>query len=106
MNAGVPYDPRPPQSGETPIEIVRHFLDAMLATPPSTVVAKQFLSTPARAEWRPERPLIPYADFETPEGGDEVALALTHAPHTPPRGPQRGPTSEPAHPDRSPRTPA
>ncbi|HEY9562721.1 MAG TPA: LpqB family beta-propeller domain-containing protein, partial [Nocardioides sp.] len=95
-DAGFPYDPRPPQSGETPIEIVRHFLDAMLATPTSTVVAKQFLSTTARAEWRPERQMITYEDFETPEGDDEVTLALTNAHHLDAGGRWRGALSEQA----------
>src|SRR3546814_13545751 len=68
----------------------------MLATPTSTAVAKQFLSTTARAEWRPERQMITYEDFETPEGDDEVTLALTNAHHLDAGGRWRGALSEPA----------
>ena len=37
QDSGYPYDPRPPQQGEDPTEIVGHFLDAMMANPPTTI---------------------------------------------------------------------
>ncbi|MDT0202097.1 LpqB family beta-propeller domain-containing protein [Nocardioides sp. AE5] len=74
-----PYDPRPPQEGEQPIEIVRHFLDAMHATPTSSVVARQFLTVKAQAQWRPDRQMITYADFEAPVGTDRVRIQFNDA---------------------------
>ncbi|PVG83105.1 hypothetical protein DDE18_07190 [Nocardioides gansuensis] len=70
------FDPRPPQPGETPSEIVTHFLEAMTATPIKTSVARQFLSTSAQEAWRPEKAILTYAEAGEPLGDLEVAQPL------------------------------
>ncbi|KQY56265.1 LpqB family beta-propeller domain-containing protein [Nocardioides sp. Root140] len=90
QDSGFPYDPRPPQKGEEPDEIVGHFLDAMLANPTTTAVAKQFLSSSARDSWHPDRQLITYDDILTPSGNDEVSVTLLGAHHLDARGVWRG----------------
>ncbi|MFS3129026.1 LpqB family beta-propeller domain-containing protein [Nocardioides sp. Bht2] len=92
--AGFPYNPRPPQPGETPAEIVRHFLDAMTANPISTAVARQFLSAPAREGWRPNDAMITYADLTTPLGGSTVEVNLLGAHRLDSRGAWQGKLNE------------
>lgn len=77
--AGFPYEPRPPQPGESPTEIVRHFLDAMTANPITTSVARQFLTEQARDQWRPDAGIITYADLGTPIGGTQIRVGLMGA---------------------------
>lgn len=76
---GFPYDPRPPLEGEGPTELVRHFLDAMTASPISTAVARQFLTEDAREAWRPDQAVITYRDVSTPSGSNDVAVVLSGA---------------------------
>lgn len=94
QNSGYPYDPRPPQQGEDATEIVGHFLDAMMANPPTTTVARQFLSEQAREAWRPDRGLITYDDILTPSGSNEVSVTLLNAHHLDERGVWRGAVAE------------
>lgn len=94
QDAGYPYDPRPPQKGERATEIVSHFLDAMMANPTTTAVAKQFLSEDARESWRPERQMITYDDIQTPSGTNEVSVTLLDANHLDARGAWQGPMSD------------
>ncbi|CAM3461868.1 LpqB family beta-propeller domain-containing protein [Nocardioides dubius] len=75
-DTGFPYNPRPPQEGETPAEIVRHFLDAMTANPISTAVAREFLTAEERQSWRPDEAMLTYADLTTPLGGSTVEVNL------------------------------
>ena len=88
---GVFIDPRPPQEGEGPAEIVDHFLDAMQATPIQTKTARQFLSEDADAAWDPGRETITYAEppapVETPEG---VLVSLVGAARLDERGAWKG----------------
>ena len=58
---GFNINPKPPQPGDTPAEIVRGFLDAMTATPIQPNTAKEFLTADAAASWRPEHETITYA---------------------------------------------
>lgn len=75
-----PYiDPAPPQAGETPPEIVKHFLDAMMASSLQTSVARRFLSRAAQANWDPERATITYAEATQPQGSGPVDLTVTGA---------------------------
>ena len=75
-----PYiDPAPPQPGETPAEIVKHFLDAMMASSLQTSVAREFLTREAQANWDPERATITYVDATQPSGSSTVGLAVTGA---------------------------
>lgn len=89
--AGVFIDPRPPQKGEGPAEIVDHFLDAMQATPIQTKTARQFLSKEADAAWDPGLETITYAEppspVETPSG---VLVELTGADRLDGRGAWQG----------------
>jgi hypothetical protein len=83
-------DPKPPQPGEGPDEIVAHFLDAMTATPISTNVARQFLTRDADAAWDPEAQTITYAEASTPRGSDVVSVRLVDANRMDRRGSFRG----------------
>lgn len=75
-----PYiDPAPPQPGENPPEIVKHFLDAMMASSLQTSVARQFLTREAQANWDPKRATITYADATQPGGSSTVDLTVTGA---------------------------
>lgn len=93
-DAGFPYNPRPPQEGETPAEIVRHFLDAMTANPISTAVARQFLTTEKQLSWRPDQEMLTYADLTTPLGGSTVEVNLLGAHRLDSRGAWQGALAE------------
>ena len=54
------FAPPGPTKGDTPEGIVRGFLLAMQANPPSTAVARGFLSARAKATWRPSQATIVY----------------------------------------------
>lgn len=89
---GVFIDPRPPQAGEGPAEIVDHFLDAMQATPIQTQTARQFLSQDADAVWDPGLETITYAEPPAPvETADGVQVTLTGADRLDGRGAWQGP---------------
>lgn len=79
-----------PQPGETPPEIVRHFLDAMTAWPLTTTVAREFLSRNARATWNPQRRTYTYGDFSSPRGVHTVSVDLQDAHHLDGSGRWRG----------------
>jgi hypothetical protein len=49
----VRYAPAPPPPGASPTQVVRGWLDAMLAYPPSTGVAEQYLTEEAADRWNP-----------------------------------------------------
>lgn len=72
-------DPRPPSPGESPTDIVQHFLDAQSALPIQTSTAEQFLTRDAAASWRPERRTIIYADASMPRGANQVTVELDGA---------------------------
>lgn len=73
---GVYFDPRPPQPGQTPSEIVGGFLEAMKASPITTRIARGFLTQQAQRTWQPERGIRTYADVEDPIGGANVQVTL------------------------------
>ena len=79
LDEGIPFAPRPPQRGETAREIVRHFLDAMMANPVQTSTARQFLSESAREAWSPEERIITYSGPVTPTGQYTVDVELVDA---------------------------
>lgn len=83
-------DPRPPQRGDSPPDIVKGFLDAMTATPIRTNVAKEFLTRAAQASWSPERQTITYAGDPTPRGRTTVSVPLSSASRLDSRGAFRG----------------
>lgn len=74
---GFAFDPRPPQSGESPEEIVAGFLEAMRATPISTTVARQFLSSRADEDWAPEQQIITYNELGTSAGETSVQVPMS-----------------------------
>ncbi|WP_210650455.1 LpqB family beta-propeller domain-containing protein [Nocardioides sp. SYSU D00065] len=65
---GVSFDPRPPQPGQSAVDIVSGFLEAMKATPISPTVARQFLSRQAAEAWVPEEQIITYGELGTATG--------------------------------------
>ncbi len=87
---GVFIDPRPPQPGSSPAEVVKGFLDAMTATPIRTDVAREFLSDDFRTAWDPEESTIIYGDAGTPRGTALVSVALTDAERLDARGAWQG----------------
>lgn len=76
---GTYYVPSGPQPGESPTDIVRHFMEAMTATPLQTGVAREFLTDDAAAAWEPDRETVTYAGALRPTGGTEVRLRLPEA---------------------------
>ena len=77
---GISIDPRPPQAGASPTEIVQGFLDAMLATPIQTRSAQQFLTEGARSSWNPAASTVVYAEKGAARGGPTgVSVGLTGA---------------------------
>lgn len=68
------YDPRPPEPGADPEEVVLGFLEAMRATPVRTSVAASFLTERAQRSWRPEDATFTYADHGPPTGSGDVEL--------------------------------
>ena len=84
-------DPKPPEPGEQPDEIVNDFLEAMTATPLSTNVARQYLTRDANAEWNPEARTITYARASQPRGTDLLTVELSEASLLDGRGTFRGP---------------
>ena len=73
---GIFFDPRPPQDGEPPIDVVAGFLEAMKATPISTTVARQFLSREAADGWVPEKQIITYNELGAADGDTAVRIPL------------------------------
>ncbi|GAA1924394.1 LpqB family beta-propeller domain-containing protein [Nocardioides hwasunensis] len=73
---GIFFNPRPPQVGETPDEIVTGFLEAMKATPIRTTVARQFLTREAADGWAPEQQILTYAELGSAVGQMSVQVPL------------------------------
>lgn len=96
QDSGFPYHPRPPQPGESPVDIVRHFFDAMWANPSSTSVAREFLTEEAGEAWQPERGMITYRDFDTPTGTSSIRVRLRGANRLDSRGVWQGSAANPA----------
>lgn len=68
------FAPPGPTKGDDREGVVRGFLLAMQANPPSTAVAREFLSKQARSTWKPVRGTIVY-DGSTVETTAEVVTA-------------------------------
>ncbi len=86
------FQPRGPQPGESSPELVRHFFEAMTASPMSATVARQFLTKRAAANWSPEGGFLTYAGKVSPEGDREVTVNLTGVSRFDARGSWLGPT--------------
>jgi hypothetical protein len=73
------FDGRLPQPGDSRLEVVRGFLEAMMAWPISTNVAKMYLTDDAAAEWSPDATVI-YTELATPrEEGGTVSIRMRDA---------------------------
>ncbi len=74
---GQRFEPRGPQPGETSQELVRHFFEAMTASPMSVTVARQFLTKSASSDWSPEHGFLVYSGKVSPQGDSRVEVNLT-----------------------------
>lgn len=69
-------DARPPQPGDSRLEVVNGFLEAMMAWPVSTSVAKEYLTDDAAEEWSPDTTVI-YNELDPPqEDGGTVRIRM------------------------------
>jgi hypothetical protein len=73
---GIGFDPLPPQVGDSPIEVVNGFLEAMKAAPLKTTDAQLFLTADAQQRWAPEQRILTYADVGDPVSALGVRLPL------------------------------
>jgi hypothetical protein len=90
-NAGISFDPRPPQPGATRAEVLDGFLTAMRAVPIQTKTARQFLTEDAAASWSPQQQTITYAVTPTPsESPTGPSVTLEGAEHVDSRGAWQG----------------
>lgn len=73
------FDGRLPQPGDSRLAIVNGFLEAMMAWPISTNVAKKYLTDDAAAEWSPDGTVI-YTELAAPrEEGGTVSIRMRDA---------------------------
>ncbi|MCW2748462.1 MAG: hypothetical protein JWP10_1604 [Nocardioidaceae bacterium] len=77
------FSPVGPTAGATPREIVRGFLEAMLAFPVSTGTAASFLTADAAKDWRPTDKTSIYSSIDvggstTVTGGRQLSVAIDH----------------------------
>jgi hypothetical protein len=90
-DAGISFDPRPPQPGATRVEIVDEFLTAMRAVPIQTKTAREFLTEDAAASWNPQHETITYSVTPTPrETAAGTSVTLDDAEHIDSRGAWQG----------------
>ncbi len=73
----VRYQPALPADGASPTDIVRGFLDAMLAYPSSTQTATAFLTPDAARSWRPQDGVVIYDGPRVSETGDGSRVSVT-----------------------------
>ena len=70
------FEPPGPAKDAAPGDIVRGFLRAMQANPPSTRVARSFLSDRAKQSWKPNEGTIVYDAASVDSTGDHVTARL------------------------------
>ena len=74
----VDYTPGGPKRGSAPVPLVDNFLRAMTATPLSTYVAQQFLTSESSSSWVPERGTVVYGSSTIEMlPGNRASLRLT-----------------------------
>lgn len=83
-------DPLPPQPGDSPAQVVKGFLDAMLATPVQTNTARQFLTRDERDSWDPRQETITFAGASPPRGTGSVRVDLSEPRRIDARGAWQG----------------
>jgi hypothetical protein len=70
--------PYGPLAGDSAQQVVEGFLDAMQAYPPSSTVARRFLTPAADAGWHPEASTLVYSDHQSgTAGGGAVRVQAT-----------------------------
>lgn len=80
------FTPPGPTKGDDRAGVVRGFLLALQANPPSTAVARQFLSAKARTRWKPVKGTIVYDTSNVDDTGDAVVARLSDAHRLDPSG--------------------
>jgi hypothetical protein len=80
------FQPPGPTKGDDRVGVVRGFLLAMQANPPSTAVARQFLSDRVRSKWRPDQGTVVYDNSSVQAGGETVTARLSDAHRLDPAG--------------------
>lgn len=80
------FAPPGPTKGDDRAGVVRGFLLAMQANPPSTAVAKQFLSHGAAEEWKPSAGTIVYSTSTVEPTTDSVVARFGNANRLDPAG--------------------
>lgn len=73
------FQPAGPVSGADGDTVVRGFLLAVQANPPSTSVARLFLSKKARSTWKPDQGTVVYATSTLESSGSRVEARLAGA---------------------------
>lgn len=73
------FTPSGPVENDSPAGIVRGFLLAMQANPPSTAIARSFLSEQAKDTWKPTEGTIVYDGLVVDGGVDSVTARLHSA---------------------------
>lgn len=88
-------DARPPREGMSRTQVVVGFLDAMMAWPIQTSVAKDYLTTDAAEQWNPDAGTIVYGGSPPPEETSAgVRIELTTADRLDGSGGWRGPLTD------------
>lgn len=68
------YNPPGPGAGDTPVDIVGGFLQAMQATPQRTAVAREFLSDEGSTGWVPTKSTLIYGSGDLRNSGHTVTM--------------------------------
>jgi hypothetical protein len=83
------FNPKGPQPGQSPSDIVNGFLLAMTATPLTIPTAQKFLSREAQDQWRPQQ-VVAYTDRSAARGTHAVVVRLRGADQVGARGQWKG----------------
>ena len=68
------YNPPGPSRGDTPVDIVGGFLQAMQATPQRTAVAREFLTDEGGTGWVPTKSTLIYGSGDLSDSGRSVTM--------------------------------
>lgn len=90
VNEAPYFSPPGPAEGADPEAIVNGFLLAVQANPPSTAVARSFLTDDAKAVWKPAAGTVVYDNATLSAHGDQVRARLSGAHRLDPSGGWRG----------------
>src|SRR4051794_27833759 len=88
------FNPKGPQPGQAPADIVTGFLVAMTATPLTISTAQKFLSKQARVQWQPKR-VVAYSNRSPARGARRVVVRLQGAHQVAAGGQWKGPVPGP-----------